>query len=192
MFGAQPRMFVDMEAVEARENIVRTFHQAVTYGGRPVLEQEAPWERMPGMTASVIFDAEAGVFKAWYMAGCYAPGREHVQCLATSPDGIHWERPTLGLHEALGSYQNNIVVPSSFHEGKDHFESMLKDPFDPDPARRYKALGWSSYDWDGPLSGSIRPRRRTGCAGRTRPSPTSATTRGPARQTLVRWATRNR
>jgi hypothetical protein len=151
--GAEPRLFVDVEDVEARENVVRTFHQAVKYGGRPVLEQEAPWERMPGTTASVIYDAEGGVFKAWYMAGCYAPGHEHVQCLATSPDGIHWERPKLGLHEALGSDQNNIVVPSSYHEGKAHFESMLKDPFDPDPARRYKALGWSSYDWDGPLSG---------------------------------------
>ena len=30
---------------------------------------------------------------------------------------------------------------------------MLKDPLDPDPARRYKAIGWSSYDWDGPRSG---------------------------------------
>jgi hypothetical protein len=31
---------------------------------------------------------------------------------------------------------------------------MLKDPLAADdPARRYKAIGWSSYDWDGPLSG---------------------------------------
>jgi hypothetical protein len=29
----------------------------------------------------------------------------------------------------------------------------MKDLMDPDPARRYKALGWSSNDWDGPLSG---------------------------------------
>ena len=30
---------------------------------------------------------------------------------------------------------------------------MLKDSLKPDPNRRYKAIGWSSYDWDGPLSG---------------------------------------
>jgi hypothetical protein len=118
-----------------------------------VLTQASPWETNSGMTASVIYDQEDRVFKAWYMAGCYAPGAEHVQCLATSPDGVRWERPRLALHEALGSKQNNIVIPASYHDGQDHWESMLKDPLDADPNRRYKAIGWSSYDWDGPLSG---------------------------------------
>jgi hypothetical protein len=151
--GAAPQLFVDMQDVAHRENVVRTFHQAVKYGGHPVLRQEAPWENNPGMTASVIFDAEAQLFKAWYMAGFYAPGVGHVQCLATSPDGVHWERPTLGLHEALGSTQNNIVIPATYHDGQDHWESMLEDPLAAGTQRRYKAIGWSSYDWDGPLSG---------------------------------------
>jgi len=148
-----PQLFVDFADVELRENIARTFHQAEKYGSHPVLRQEAPWENHSGMTASVIYDREEEIFKAWYMAGFYAPGEEHVQCLALSSDGIHWERPELGLHSALGSRRNNIVVPASHHEGKDHFETMLKDPVDPDASRRYKAIGWSSYDWDGPLAG---------------------------------------
>ncbi len=32
-----------------------------------------------------------------------------VVCYAQSPDGIHWERPTLGLVEFQGSKQNNII-----------------------------------------------------------------------------------
>src|SRR5262245_4584796 len=139
--GAAPQLFVDMRDVEYREAVTRTFHQAVKVGGHPVLKQEAPWERMAGMTASVIYDDEEQRFKAWYLAGCYAPGVEHVQCLATSPDGIHWERPSLGLHEALGTRENNIVIPPAHHDGKDHWESMLKDPIAQDAARRYKALG---------------------------------------------------
>jgi hypothetical protein len=146
-------LFVDRLDIERRENVTRTFHSAARYGDHPVLKQEAPWEHSPGMTASVVYDAEERLFKAWYMAGFYAEGSEHVQCMATSTDGIHWERPKLGLHEALGTKENNIVIPSSYHEGKDHWESMLKDPMDPAPQRRYKALGWSSYDWDGPLAG---------------------------------------
>ena len=154
MLSAAPRIFVDFADVEFRENITRVFHQAEKYGSRPVLEQQAPWEQNGGMTASVIYDEEEQIFKAWYMAGFYAPGEEHVQCLALSEDGIHWERPELGLHEALGSKRNNIVIPAAHHEGKDHFETMLKDPLaTDDPVRRYKAIGWSSYDWDGPLSG---------------------------------------
>lgn len=147
----RPRLFVDMRDVESRENITRTFHAAEKYGRHPVLEQAAPWECHPGMTASVIRD-EDGLFKCWYMAGFY-PGAEHVQCLATSEDGIHWERPELGLHEALGSTANNIVIPSDYHDGQDHWETMLRDPLPTDPAMQYKAIGWSSYDWDGPLAG---------------------------------------
>jgi hypothetical protein len=149
----RPRLFVDFAEVAAQENVSRQYHQAVRHGTHPVLKQEAPWERHPGMTASVVYDQEEMVFKAWYMAGGYAPDKHHVQCLALSADGVHWERPCLGLHEAMGSAANNIVVPAEYHQGQDHFESMLKDPMDPDGRRLYKALGWSSYDWDGPLSG---------------------------------------
>lgn len=52
-----------------------------------------------------------------------------------------------------GSKKNNVVVGDEHHEGMDHWESVLRDPADTDPQRRYKALGWSSYDWDGPQSG---------------------------------------
>ena len=149
----QKRLFVDRADIDLQENVQRVFHQAEKYGAHPVLKQEAPWERHGGMTAAVIFDEEDQLFKAWYMAGHYAEGHEHVQCLATSSDGIDWQRPSLGLHEALGGKENNIVIPSSHHEGQDHWETMLKDPLDQDPARRYKAIGWSSYDWDGPRSG---------------------------------------
>ena len=146
------RLFVDMDDVDARHNVRRDFHIATKHP-QPVLRQEAPWECHAGMTASVIYDEDEGLFKAWYMAGHYAEGVGHVQCMATSTDGIHWERPELGLHEALGSTLNNIVIPAAYHDGQDHWETMLKDPGDPDQARRYKAIGWSSFDWDGPRSG---------------------------------------
>ena len=63
-----------------------------------------------------------------------------MQCLALSDDGISWTKPVLGLHEAQGNKDNNIVVPAEYHDGKDHFETMMKDPMDPDPERRYKAI----------------------------------------------------
>ena len=44
-------------------------------------------------------------------------------------------------------------IGDDYRNGMAHWESVLKDPLDPDPQRRYKALGWSSYDWDGPQSG---------------------------------------
>ena len=173
----KPRLFVDLLDIERRENVVRTFHQATRPRRHPVLTQEVAWEKHPGMTGSVVYDEDEGVFKCWYMAGFYAPGKNHVQCLATSHDGIHWDRPEFGLHEALGSTRNNIVIPADYHDGRDHWESMLKDPLASggqmhagNPAR-YKALGWSSYDWDGPLSGIYTAWSEDGMNWSHRPEP---------------------
>ena len=146
------RLFVDYDDIEKRSNVRRTYYQVQKHGPA-VVDQEAEWEKHGGMTASVVYDDEEKVFKMWYMAGFYAEGKEHVQCLALSDDGINWRRPELGLHEACGSRKNNIVIPAEYHDGQDHFESMLIDPIATDPGSRYKAIGWSSYDWDGPLSG---------------------------------------
>jgi len=53
----------------------------------------------------------------------------------------------------MGTRQNNVVIGDDHQNGLAHWESILKDPMETDDRRRYKALGWSSYDWDGPQSG---------------------------------------
>jgi len=151
-------LFVDLARVEnahpsgrskRMRGIERVFHQAAQHP-HPVLSPEAPWEKR-GFTCSVIYDEEERLIKMWYLTGL-AEGR-HVTCYAVSQDGLAWRRPELGLHEFEASKANNIVIPPDYHEGMDHWESVFKDPLEADPAQRYKALGWSSYDWDGPLSG---------------------------------------
>jgi len=155
---SSPQLFVDLHRVEnghptgrwkRMDNIHRTFHQAKVHP-HPVLTLKAPWEHQ-GFTTSTIYDQQEKVFKMWYHTTTI-PGHG-VMCYAESDDGIEWRRPKLGLFEYEGSKANNIVMTNEPHEGKDHFGTVLKDPMDKDPTRRYKAMGWSSYDWDGPMSG---------------------------------------
>lgn len=155
-----PQLFVDLTRVDNAhptgrwkhmDNVQRTYHQAAVHP-HPVLKPETLWEQH-GFTTSVIYDDEARLFKMWYHTLAYKEPNRAVTCYAESDDGIHWRRPSLGLHEVHGTRDNNVVVGPDYHEGMDHFESVLKDPLETDPARRYKALGWSSYDWDGPMSG---------------------------------------
>ena len=153
-----PQLFVDFDQVDVADNVVRTFYAAEKHPGNPVLRKEKPWEQDRGTWGSVIYDDEAQLFKAWYggESGRLLPkgdGPRHVMCYATSADGVRWDRPKLGLYEVMGTRENNVVVGDDHHDGMGHWESTLKDPLDPDPQRRYKAIGWSSYDWDGPLSG---------------------------------------
>ena len=56
---------------------------------------------------------------------------------AESEDGISWRRPRLGLVEIAGSSRNN-ALPIRLHS-----PSVIHDPADPDPGRRYKMLGVS-------------------------------------------------
>src|SRR5438046_3429540 len=86
-----------------------------------------------------------GRFHMWYF-GCYGDDRDTigwghglndcVLCYATSDDGLHWQKPDLGLIEYRGSRHNNIVdLP---HVGVRPAGGVLHDPDDPDPSRRFK------------------------------------------------------
>ena len=80
----------------------------------------------------------------WWYKSPYENGINHKDginvCYAESRDGIHWERPDLGLCEFHGSKHNNIImlrIPDNFTVMKD------KNPDCP-PERRYKAVMYST------------------------------------------------
>jgi len=66
------------------------------------------------------------------------PG-ENIHCdltmYAESKDGIHWQRPKLGLVHFNGNPENNILLDY-------HGVSVLIDQEEPDPNKRYKAIGF--------------------------------------------------
>ncbi len=49
-------------------------------------------------------------------------------CYATSLDGVHWDRPNLGLYEVTGARENNVVIGDDHHDSIAYWESTLKDP----------------------------------------------------------------
>lgn len=76
--------------------------------------------------------------RLWYLAGGSGWGDGGLRaCYAVSKDGIHWEKPHLGLVEYNGSAANNVV---DFLGGRCAFAALpiLHDPDDPDPDRRFK------------------------------------------------------
>jgi hypothetical protein len=101
------------------------------------LVADRPWEDML-IGAFTVLDDE-GTTKAWYSAWeKKAPNDLSTRlCYATSRDGIHFEKPALGLFEYAGSRETNIV----FHEPVDgyHAGTVFKDPSAP-PAERYKLV----------------------------------------------------
>ena len=79
-----------------------------------------------------------GTFHMWY-CGSWGPLNLHPNfppagcslCYATSSDGVHWEKPDLGLVEFNGSKHNNIVdFPI---EGFWAAQGIVYEPDEPDP-----------------------------------------------------------
>jgi hypothetical protein len=92
------QLFVD-DFLIAETDLERQWHAAEPHPENPVLVPETEVEMDDGYCPSaapfndgVWFDPDDGLFKLWYQAGWF-----HGTGLATSMDGIHWERPELDV-----------------------------------------------------------------------------------------------
>ena len=97
----------------------------------------------------------------WYQARgtldpAEGPDYQFRVCLATSKDGVRWEKPKLGLVEFNGSRENNIV---DIFGGRCVVWSgpVLHDPEDPDPARRFKMVIESGVLYDNRMAVAYSP-----------------------------------
>ncbi len=145
--GEETQLFVDDAIVSAKRGLVHTLHQAKKLE-EPVLLPDRPWEGdRVYIYGTVHYDADAQQFRMWYLTRLgrgqqqRAPGLRERQgdmiLYATSEDGIHWEKPELGLHEFDGSRANNILIFDK------HSPTVIVDET-ADPAERFKIAAW---DW---------------------------------------------
>ena len=94
------------------------------------------------------------------------PARGFGVCYAMSKDGLHWEKPELGLIDFNGSKKNNIVIEYT------HGVAVMKDLHETDPQNRYKAIHMAPW-WNPAVEdqatdrthriGQTRPRDRSPC-----------------------------
>ncbi len=132
--GSTPLLFVDDAGIERKTGVWRTIHTAQTLP-HPVLEPDRAWEggRLY-IYGSVYADPQSGQLTMWHQSCATLAQGSDLVLIATSSDGVVWEKPLLGVIEFEGSRQNNIVYDL-------HSPSVLFDRFETDPSRRYKMLG---------------------------------------------------
>lgn len=140
----------DDHGIPWQHNLKVTLVEATKHPESPVLRrgpEGAPDHGHAALYGTVVKVGEK--FRMWYLAMSQTelekgqiPGNWRPMCYAESTDGVHWQKPELGLVEFNGSRKNNICLiegePFSLTRVND-FLSVLHDPADPDPARRYKA-----------------------------------------------------
>ena len=129
--GSRLELFVDDWLIDTMTDTSLKLHPPVP--AEVVLDFDQPWEGETSWAANVTLDD--GRYRLWYRA-TGPDGTNRTTCYAESPDGIHFERPTLGLHEFGGSKENNIVM------GAVHWNAcVFKDPNPAAPgSQRYKGF----------------------------------------------------
>ena len=143
-------LFVDDHDVLYRSGTRRFLNPPVKHAKNPLITEDKPWELAIGWT-SVHRDAKTGKYQLWYQA--YAGKRAQLKthectvAYAESDDGVIFTKPNLGLFDFNGEKDTNIVLIGSGVLGDRYCNSVLVDPRDPDPARRYK-MAYSDWSVD--------------------------------------------
>ena len=146
--ASEKQLFVDDYLIESMTNTRQIMNPAEKVDGNPVLRPERPWEGTHLTLNHVIFDEKDQIFKMWYSPHTYRAHQANGDivsedahempdsggCLATSVDGIRWERPVLGLVEFQGSTENNLLPAENV------MSYFFQDLHEAEPAKRYKGL----------------------------------------------------
>ena len=145
---------LDDVSIPWRQNLKVTLERPEKYAGNPVLKA-GPVEGPDGYGALLYGTVikEGAKYRMWYLASprgdpkfardfaAVQRGSYRPIAYAESADGIHWDRPDLGLVEFRGNKHNNLVAiepASAGYATAYDFVAVLRDPADPDPGRRYK------------------------------------------------------
>lgn len=141
-------LLLDPRVVASCEGTRLVMGTVTKHSHNPLFVADRPWENaLNNLYPNVAWDEQEHGFKLWYK--CVLADREVIARMmppatvhnvgwfllyATSPDGITWQKPDLGLIPFDGSTHTNIVARDTPNVGVFH------DGHDPDPARRYKMI----------------------------------------------------
>ena len=135
--GSRRELFVDRFLISEMHGTELRMQTPVDRG--MVVAYDKPWEGLFCAYATVLHDRDR--YRLYFRGLPTAKQEEKngtVTCYAESPDGIHWNKPELGLIEVNGSTRNNVILADPA------FSSDFSPLIDTRPGvpaeERYKAL----------------------------------------------------
>jgi len=150
-----PNLFVDDWLIDSQSKLIRRLGQVTRHPDNPVISPEGAWEQ----TAAFPFSGGAYrlgpedwvLFYNTYVRWARSVGGTNV-CIARSTDGVHWRKPELELFAPFEATPNNVVLSRPMDNG-----TVIHDPDDPDPARRWKMAVYCTDDQGTGVYGYVSP-----------------------------------
>lgn len=115
--AAMLELFLDNELLEATPSVSRRLHQAKKHLLNPVVRCERWCDGNNMQPYTTMYDEEDKLFKMWARAGSdwtkgFVGPNAAYMLYFTSKDGVHWDKPDLGVTEIAGRRDHNIVFTS--------------------------------------------------------------------------------
>ncbi|MEA2735698.1 MAG: hypothetical protein QOE14_2149, partial [Humisphaera sp.] len=129
-----------------RSGTRRVLNPSVRHEKNPLIKSDKPWETQIAWN-SVYRDPRSGKYQLWYQAWNVTAKERAKTCVvayAESDDGVHFTKPPLDLFPFNDVAKTNIVLIGSGGHSYRYCNSVLVEPRDPDPAKRYKM---AYFDW---------------------------------------------
>ena len=107
--GSRRELFVDRFLIDRLEGVDLKLHEPIPAG--VAIKIDRPWESQFNYGYKLF--KEDGIYHLYYLARKIIGGEKRfIRSIsyARSQDGIHWEKPNLGLVEVDGSRENNVVM----------------------------------------------------------------------------------
>lgn len=140
--GSRLELFADALLVDHLEGGTLKLHEP--HPANVALTFDAPWEGAFSAYVTVLRD---GSRYLCYYRGVPTAGRDgsenEVTCIAESPDGITFTKPSLGLYEVAGTRSNNVVLAGQAPFSHNFAPFLDTRPGSP-TAERFKALAGTS------------------------------------------------
>lgn len=134
-------LFVDDYLIDKMENINHRLVLPRATG--EAIKFDKPWEGKFVTYVSIIQDNLG--YKMYYRGkGEYNGITDEVTCLATSKDGLKWEKPDLKLYKINGTLNNNVIVPPNPQLSMHNF-TVFYDKNANNPNEKYKAVGGANH-----------------------------------------------
>ncbi|MCS7224128.1 MAG: hypothetical protein NZ959_06190 [Armatimonadetes bacterium] len=139
MDGLFRELFIDDYIIEEMKGLRKVVHRPEPK--EVVFVFDKPWEGNTSAYVTIFQDGER--LRMYYRASGHdpesgLPSAPETTCYAESRDGIHWERPALGLHSFNHNKATNIILTEL---GTHNFTPFKDTNPDCSEESRYKAVG---------------------------------------------------